>query len=403
MPITSLSVLRWSSVRQALRQHFSLLAWLIVGLGGCFVAGRARGETHALLAGIWLLVLAFICRRGIRQLFGPVFVYEALRLARHPRYLLARVAFAVLLAGLFTYAYFHWAKSNADVNVGNALSIHAEAELAETFFSIYMVVQFAMVVLLTPAFVAGAIAEEKERRTLEFMLATDLANREIVLGKLAARVGNMTLFLLAGLPVLSFVQFFGGVDPDRLVAGFAATLVTMLGLSAVSLFCSVTSRRTRDAVVLAYFLTITYLGASFILSELNVPGASMRATDNADVYAISIGNPVVAIRELEYRGNEALWMILGHLALFHAAVVSIFAGWSLWCFRSVALRQSHRVVEAAATNQRLRDRSAVGDDPMKWKECHVDSGLKITVLGRTVMLLVAGMSLALGLGAWRPT
>ena len=33
--------------------------------------------------------------------------------------------------------------------------------------------------MLTPAYVAGAISEEKDRKTLEFLLATDLRNREI--------------------------------------------------------------------------------------------------------------------------------------------------------------------------------------------------------------------------------
>ena len=95
-----------------------------------------------------------------------------------------------------------------------------------------MVVQFILVCVLTPAAVAGAIADEKERRTLEFLLATDLRDREILFGKLAARVGSLLLFLLAGLPVLGLMQFFGGIDPDLVLAGFAATFATVLTLAA---------------------------------------------------------------------------------------------------------------------------------------------------------------------------
>ena len=41
-------------------------------------------------------------------------------------------------------------------------------------------VQAAVVLIITPLFVAGSIVEETERRTLEFLLATDLRPREIV-------------------------------------------------------------------------------------------------------------------------------------------------------------------------------------------------------------------------------
>jgi len=47
-----------------------------------------------------------------------------------------------------------------------------------------------------------AIAEEKERKTLDFLLASDLRSREIVLGKLASRLAYLTLVLLTGLPLL---------------------------------------------------------------------------------------------------------------------------------------------------------------------------------------------------------
>ena len=34
--------------------------------------------------------------------------------------------------------------------------------------------------------------------------------------------------VLVGLPILSFLQFLGGIDPNLLLAGFAATIVTMV-------------------------------------------------------------------------------------------------------------------------------------------------------------------------------
>jgi hypothetical protein len=134
--------------------------------------------------------------------------------------------------------------------------------LAGSFFKWFMSVQFVTVLLLTPAFAAGAIAEEKERKTLEFILATDLRNREIVLSKLASRFSNLGLLILTGLPILSITQFMGGVDPDLVLAGFAATGLTMASLTALSILQSVYAKKPRDAIILTYLATVAYLGLS---------------------------------------------------------------------------------------------------------------------------------------------
>src|SRR5438105_13980589 len=96
-----------------------------------------------------------------------------------------------------------------------------------------------LVALVAPGYTAGAIAEEKDRRTLEAVLATDLRNREIVLSKLVVRLANLTLMLLTGLPIWALLQFLGGIDPDLVLAGFLATGVTMASLASLSILNSV--------------------------------------------------------------------------------------------------------------------------------------------------------------------
>src|SRR5207237_10738758 len=150
-----------------------------------------------------------LLRQRLRSRRGPVLAYDGLRVGRTPRQIWFRVAYAVVLRSLFTWVYLAWVSYNS-------ARVHPKvmAQLAETFFTVYMVIQFIMVCVLTPASVAGAIADEKERRTLEFLLATDLRDRAILFGNLASRVGSLMLFLLAGLPILGLMQFFGGIDPD---------------------------------------------------------------------------------------------------------------------------------------------------------------------------------------------
>jgi ABC-type Na+ efflux pump permease subunit len=53
---------------------------------------------------------------------------------------------------------------------------------------------------------------EKDRRTLDFLLATPLCNAEIVLGKLAACMIELVAGFAAGLPIMLVLHALGGID-----------------------------------------------------------------------------------------------------------------------------------------------------------------------------------------------
>src|SRR5262249_54093222 len=126
------------------------------------------------------------------------------------------------------------------------------ARFANGYFAMLAMIQFTVVIAMTPAYTAGSITEEKERKTLEYLLATDLSSREIVLGKFLSRLGNLTLLLITGFPIVALLQILGGIDPDLLLITVAATLLLMMSLASASVLCSVYSRRTRKAVVAIY-------------------------------------------------------------------------------------------------------------------------------------------------------
>jgi len=178
---------------------------------------------YLLLLAALLLVGGALRWAGWLKLVGPLLFYDMLRSARRGRHVWTRGVYAGLLLFLLFVAYLgsrHYGGSPAQ----------REARLAQDYFEMFMAVQLVAVLVLTPAYVAGSIAEEKDRKTLEFLLATDLRNREIILSKLGSRLANLLLFVLTGLPILSILQFLGGVDPNLVLAGFAATFLTMAGL-----------------------------------------------------------------------------------------------------------------------------------------------------------------------------
>ena len=75
--------------------------------------------------------------------------------------------------------------------------------------------------------VAGVIADEKQRKTLHYLMASRLTSFEIVLGKLLARMLYVAVLLGVSLPVLSLLVLFGGIDP-RLVCCLAGPRSVLL-------------------------------------------------------------------------------------------------------------------------------------------------------------------------------
>src|SRR5262245_19565022 len=255
--------LRWSTTPRAWAERGAALGLLLAAVLGWWLSRGWGWEQRLVLAAIWLTALAYLVRREIIVLLGPVFFTEILRFSRR-RVHATRIIYAVILLVTISYIWF----AMTTYRRRSAPGLHDQAQLAATIFLVFFVVQLAIVGLVTPIMVAGAIADEKEGRTLEFLLATDLRAREIVLGKLAARVASVFLVLLTGVPVLALLQFFGGIDPGELLAMAIVSLVSLYSVSCLSVMMSTLARRGRDAIVSTYFLLGAYLALSALAGLL---------------------------------------------------------------------------------------------------------------------------------------
>jgi ABC-type transport system involved in multi-copper enzyme maturation permease subunit len=396
----------WSNSRRSWAERLAGLALLFAaGAVGWFRATLPQVVLAALaVAGVAAVALLF--RRGWLRLFGPVLFYDLVRTARRRRVHLSRVLYAL---GLLLVLWLVYESTVAPPRArGYRMTVRHQAEAADVFFAWFMGAQFAAVVVLTPGFVAGAVAEEKERRTLEFVLATDLRDREIVLGKLAARALNLTLFLLTGLPVFSALQFVGGIDPGLVLAGYAATGLTLASLAAVSTLASVLCRRAREAVLATYLVAAAYFGVTLALFGLarspwladvaslsvRLAGKTVSATDAVD--ALGAGNPLVGLIELFGRGGgtplaDRIGGVLGGYAAFHGLATVGCAALAVRLLRPVALRQLFGGV-GAGSGRRAAARPPVGDPPMVWKEVVFESHRPRRRLAGAGLALLVAMS-----------
>src|SRR4029077_1654209 len=106
---------------------------------------------------------------------------------------------------------------------------------------------------------AGAISQEKDRRTFVLLLLTDMRDYEIVVGKMLGALLPITIQLLVTAPVLALLLLLGGIDPEQVVQA-----VLVLGASAVAAgslggLVALWRERTFQALALAVLFLVLYV------------------------------------------------------------------------------------------------------------------------------------------------
>jgi ABC-type transport system involved in multi-copper enzyme maturation permease subunit len=359
---------------------------------------------QAAVWGVFLLTLAVLSRSGWINLFGPVLFYDAIRTGRRSRYVVLRCLYATALLLVLYWTYTSYINSLTrpfwprQAYAPNPVLRQSEAAaLAASFFYSFMKVQFLALIFFTPAFAAGAIAEEKERKTMEFLLATDLHSREIVLSKLLSRLGSLALLVVTGLPILGILQFMGGVDPNLVLAGFAVTGLSMLSLASVSILTSVYAKKPRTAIVVSYLVLLAYLALASWTSGL--PPATSFLID-----AFNVGNVFTLLATLQADVAKGLNLadtvpgIVRDYAFFHVPLAVVCSAWAVARLRVLALRQSTAAVSQTSARPGFGIRPRVGRLPMIWKEIFVEPGFRLNWIGWLVFGALFFLSLYVFVG-----
>ena len=115
--------------------------------------------------------------------------------------------------------------------------------------------------LVAPAATAGAICLDRARGTLAHVMATDLSDSEIVLGKLAARLLPVMGLVACTWPVMAISTLLGGIDPTALTLGFAIIVTVALLGCAIALALSVWARKPHEVILATYAFWLVVLMA----------------------------------------------------------------------------------------------------------------------------------------------
>lgn len=335
----------------------------------------------------------------LRPIFGPILGWEMTVLVRRRRYYFLRAIYCLLLLFVLWTIY----ESTATRYSYLAQStIDRASQFAAAFFAAFTFTQITVVLLLTPSFVATAITVEKEQRTLDYLFASDLTNREIVLGKWAARNLNLFMLVLAGVPILSVAMFFGGISFERLLCGTLIAIATQATCATISMLISIYSRQVRQALMSAYVCVIVWLLAPMLLlwgGEIYADIVDDDSRSLMELIAVTlVTNPYFVWSPLS-ADNAIPFSTFGsitplELTFIYAAIQAVVTVIGLiWC----VLRVRRVYLHTRSAGERKswqpwkkseRATRTVYDWPMIWKEWNFDSRPKSGIGARLIKALL---------------
>jgi ABC-2 type transport system permease protein len=154
-------------------------------------------------------------------------------------------------------------------------------ELGRTLFRGVVGIELLLIVFIAPAFTAGAVSTERERKTYDLLQITLLSKASFIIGKLESALGYIVLLLLAAIPLQSITFLFGGVTESELILAFIILAVTAITLGTVGLYFSTTVDRTLAASVRAYTVAFAVIvGIPLLMSLfLNVFNNALAGTN----------------------------------------------------------------------------------------------------------------------------
>jgi len=208
--------------------------------------------------------------RPDRALFGAFAGTTAIGVKELRGRMRGRRAFVIVTLYLVLLAGFAWMmalileREYAAALGGSAA--FASAQIGRGVFSALLVLETILVVVLAPAFTAGAISQEREKQTLDMLAATPISSLALVIGKLVSALTYVFILIAASVPLTALVFVFGPFDPLHVVSGYVVLVATALGLGAVGLFFSALVQRTQAATIATYGALAAVTAGTFFLA-----------------------------------------------------------------------------------------------------------------------------------------
>ncbi|RMH24801.1 MAG: hypothetical protein D6692_12145 [Planctomycetota bacterium] len=289
---------------------------------------------------------------------------------------------------------------------GGEVSYRELASAGATSFAWVAYLQVALICILSPVFMAGAIAQEANPRTWDILLTTPLSKLEIVLGNLLGRLWFVLALLFASLPLFALTQFFGGVPGRSIMASYLVSAGAAVLVGSIAIALSVSRLVGQRAVFAFYVSVVTYLATTIAIDAWLRSRGMGAGVNGSGVTVVTALNPFLALRALlsptsypvaepgTYAGVKALMFETPVRAwVWGTVLISVFLVLvSTLTVRAGGLRQIasgasgipwyRRVMGLGAKGAEHRPPRTVWSNPIAWREAAARNATFWRILAR---------------------
>jgi ABC-type transport system involved in multi-copper enzyme maturation permease subunit len=301
--------------------------------------------------------------------------------SRRTRHFWIRMGYLLLMTGVLSVALIG--------SVAAAPSVRDLARAGANTFTFISYLQVGLICLLTPVFMAGAIAQEANPRTWDILLSTPLGNLQIVLGNLLGRLFFILALLFSTLPLFAVTQYFGGVPGRSIFASYAIAGSISFLVAAIAITLCVNRAAGKRAVFWFYAIVVMYLFVTYAADAYIRPPAPSGTTGAYMTTFLTPLNPFLALDVLlrsntymphDLAGTGASWL----LAQWMSRPISTFCwlcvglsvlmiGYSTLRVRLIGTRAGgvpwhRRLLGLGAAGAVERPARRVAENPIAWRE-----------------------------------
>jgi len=230
---------------------------------------------------------------------GPVFTREAAIAPRRISFFAARTLFVGALFALIVTAWQLLIGSQRIENIGDL------AWFGAAVFQILAPLQLAVAMPFSALLVASAVALEKDRKTLDLLLMTNLSNSELVLGKLFAGMLSVVVVIVAAWPLLAIMTLLGGVSADQILRVQAVTLASALVAGSLGSTVALWREKTFQALAMTALVLVLWIAGLEIVAAAGAGGSWSDRSAAFWVTALSPWQAVQAAAQPKFSSSAA--------------------------------------------------------------------------------------------------
>ncbi len=305
---------------------------------------------------------------------GPILRRELTIRPRRRQFYVARSMYVLILILLMCTAWLVVTGTQYIRDVGDS------ARFGMAWFQIAAPLQAIVAFFAAGVIAAGSVSQEKDRRTLDLLLMTELTNRELVLGKLLGSLVTFLSMLVAGVPVFMLSALLGSISERQIVLSFGVAVLAVLLGGAVGTVTAFWREKTFQALAVTIMALVLWLALGEVVAA-GLLGETWAGTD-CRLWAVAI-SPWRAVLEACRPVPDASASLFGlhplaAFAVVSAAVFTLVAGIAVarvrsWNLIPDALRRERSpaelkaLVELAATGQAppLPEAADAGAEPAR--------------------------------------